>query len=334
MRRRISIPQAALLSTLLLLAGCVAVSRLFGQERYAFSHALHVGEEQLDCFSCHETALMDDDPGMPVLDSCEVCHDEFDEEQPPERRVASLFAGDEYLRSRVGGLGEEVLFSHKAHTGYEESCSACHTGIEENHALSTADDILMADCTACHEARAAPAACEDCHREIDEDWEPLAHRQNWLPTHGSLVHGEFPGASNDCSLCHAESTCTQCHLEEPPRNHNNYFRLSGHGLLASLDRASCAYCHRRDSCEACHMEVLPRSHAGSFGGTQSNHCITCHFPLQTEGCITCHKGTPSHLSTPKPPGHNPAMNCRTCHNGVEAAMPHAEKGDDCNLCHL
>lgn len=334
MRKRPPLLRGALLGVLLLLAGCVVVNRLFQEERYAFSHQLHVGEERLDCFSCHETASMEDDPGMPVLDSCQVCHEMFDEEQPPERRVDTLFIDDVYQRTRVGALQDELIFSHKDHVGYEESCDRCHTNIEENQALSTSDAILMADCTTCHEERGAPATCADCHREINEDWEPDAHQRNWLRSHGSIVHGEFPGAANDCRMCHAESTCTQCHLEEPPQGHNNYFRLRGHGLIAGMDRASCAYCHRRDSCESCHLEVLPQSHRGSFGGVQSNHCLGCHFPLQAEGCVTCHKATPNHLSTPKPPGHNPAMVCRTCHNGIAAPLPHADKGDDCNLCHL
>jgi hypothetical protein len=101
-----------------------------------------------------------------------------------------------------------------------------------------------------------------------------------------------------------------------------------------IDRDNCAACHRSDSCDRCHQETLPRNHTGMWGGTVSNHCLTCHFPLQAEACSTCHKATPSHLATPKPsvPPHHPAMNCRQCH-GVTASLPHAEKGDNCNLCH-
>jgi hypothetical protein len=59
----------------------------------------------------------------------------------------------------------------------------------------------------------------------------------------------------------------------------------------------------------------------------------CHQPLGNESCAVCHKGTPSHaLATPKPPGHNPAMNCRMCH-GNGQPLPHFDNGDDCNSCH-
>ena len=80
--------------------------------------------------------------------------------------------------------------------------------------------------------------------------------------------------------------------------------------------------------------MRPDSHGGNWGGTQSVHCLTCHFPLSGESCAVCHKGTPSHLeAAPKPDWHTPAMNCRQCH-GVGQPLPHVDKGDDCNACHL
>ena len=50
--------------------------------------------------------------------------------------------------------------------------------------------------------------------------------------------------------------------------------------------------------------------------------------------MVCHKDTRSHaLAAPKPAWHTPAMNCRQCH-GVSQPLPHVDKGDNCNLCHL
>ena len=123
-------------------------------------------------------------------------------------------------------------------------------------------------------------------------------------------------------------------MEVLPRNHTNYWRQRGHGLTAQLDRMSCATCHRTDACERCHQEVLPRSHRGMWGGGQNTHCLSCHFPVETQGnCVTCHKATPGHLgAAPLPPNHNPAMNCRLCHgNGVR--LPHFDPGTACTACH-
>lgn len=329
MRRRIL---ALTLGIGLFLAGCVLVDSLRGERRLAFSHERHVEQEGLDCFSCHETALMGDDPGMPALDGCLVCHEAIDAEKPAEQQVAALFQGERFAAARVSALGDELVFSHALHAKAVEDCSTCHVGIESNAAVGPELALAMEDCTACHAERSAPNDCADCHTRIDQRWEPASHAHNWTKTHGPVSRGPVTLVADDCALCHTESTCVRCHLQEPPENHNNYFRQRGHGVQAMIDRDTCAACHRSDSCDRCHQESIPQNHSGMWGGSLSKHCLTCHFPLQAEACSTCHKATPSHMATPKPPGHHPAMNCRMCH-GVTASLPHVEKGDNCNLCH-
>jgi hypothetical protein len=324
--------RAAALGAGVALVGCVLAESLRPERRFAFSHELHVEGEGLDCFSCHETALMEDDPGMPALDGCLACHDALDAEKDEGRRVASLFEGERFRAARVSALADELVFSHALHAQALEDCSACHAGVASSRAVGPGRALAMDDCTDCHAARGAPNDCADCHREVDAGWEPASHRRDWRKAHGPTSRGPAVATADDCGLCHTEATCVRCHLQEPPDDHHNHFRRRGHGLLAMLDRETCAACHRSDACDRCHQEVRPMNHVGSWGGTLSNHCLTCHFPLQAEACSTCHKATPSHLATPKPPGHHPAMNCRQCH-GVTEALPHAEKGDNCNLCH-
>lgn len=324
-------------------AGCLLVGKVFGRERrFAFSHDLHVREERIDCFSCHETAMMRDEPGMPDEEGCAVCHDEIDEGQPPERQVSSLFSGGVYGGARAAALDDEVIFSHLGHVTYgdqaagEASCGACHTDIDTNEVVGPEQAVSMADCMDCHAEEAAPNECADCHTYIDEDWEPEDHRQDWEFAHGGVARAALPGVvAEDCSVCHDQAECVDCHQDEAPRDHTNHFRRRGHGLFSMMDRQRCEACHQPDSCDRCHAEALPASHTGMFGGVQSLHCLGCHFPLASEvGCAACHQSTPSHLSTPKPPDHHPAMNCRQCHglSGI-ASLPHVDKGDDCNQCH-
>lgn len=316
-------------------AGCLLVEAVFPYERrFVFSHDLHVRTERLDCFSCHETAMMEDDPGMPDLDSCAVCHDDIDEGEPPDRQVSRLFVDGVYQGARAAALDDEVIFSHLGHVTDESSCGDCHTRIARNEVVGPEQAISMADCMQCHAEERAPNECVDCHSEVTADWEPANHHHNWDFTHGMVSRGPRDGVvAEDCSVCHTESDCSDCHLQEPPRDHNNYFRRRGHGLFSMMDRERCEACHQPDSCDRCHAEVLPSSHTGMFGGVKSTHCLGCHFPLKSEaGCVTCHQSTPSHLSTPKPPDHHPAMNCRQCH-GISASLPHVDKGDDCNQCH-
>jgi hypothetical protein len=327
--------RAALGALLALCAGCALLQRIGGEgePRFAFSHEVHVAGEEMDCVSCHENFARSDDPGMPAPDTCAACHDEIDEDQPPERQVASLFEGEVFRAAHAARLDEELVFSHRLHAADPDSCGECHRGIEHNRAIGEAIGVTMARCVECHAQRGVAGECSTCHTLIDEDWAPPSHAQLWQQRHGRAARACPSATADDCGLCHTERTCIACHLEERPASHDPFFVRRGHGLLARMDRASCATCHEPDSCDQCHRDTRPLSHTGSWGGTLSRHCLSCHVPLQAGGCAVCHHGTPSHLAAPpKPAWHTPAMNCRQCH-GLSQPLPHVDNGDDCNACH-
>lgn len=320
--------------------GCAMVSALLpgGERPLAFSHELHVGEQGLDCESCHEDAWYDDKAGWPYQDTCLVCHDSIDEDKDPSRSIELAFTPDDDGRLTFkahSSLSGEVIFSHLAHVEAEVGCAECHQGIEESGRVDTSLAVDMGACMDCHARRAQPAECATCHSQIDQDWQPPSHLLRWEQAHGHASRACRGRAAMECSLCHQERSCAECHLAFPPSSHDHAFRSRTHGFHAAMDRRSCATCHRSDSCDTCHAETSPRSHTSiTFGGTRSNHCLGCHLPLQANGCQVCHKGTPSHLgAAPKPDWHNPAMNCRQCH-GISAPLPHVDKGDNCNACHF
>jgi cytochrome c3-like protein len=323
-------------------AGCVLLER-FGsgdQARLAFSHKIHVQGEGLECVSCHESADVSDDPGLPTLDSCTACHDTFDAEKPADRRIDKLFADGKFLATHASRLSSEQTFSHKRHVAANQECNACHTGIESDRRIDSGIGVNMARCMDCHAERKVANECETCHTVIRSDWAPQSHHHDWKQMHGQIVRSGSLASADSCALCHQESLCITCHREEPPQSHNNFFRHRGHGIAAMMDRQNCATCHEPDSCDRCHSEVLPMNHRGLWGAPKDTHCLTCHFPLGSEGCVVCHKDTHSHLlATPLPvnsppiPPHNPAMNCRQCH-GISAPLPHVDKGDECILCHM
>lgn len=316
-------------------AGCALVQAMRPAGRgLVFSHRLHVEEEALECVSCHESAEVEEAPGMPAPDACAVCHDELDLERPPERRVAGLFEGERFLGAGASRLAEEVRFAHLAHVAAVGDCEACHRGIAASRAVDASVAVDMAACQRCHAEQGQPDACALCHREVDRDWAPPSHARDWRRLHGQACRRLDPAPAEDCTLCHAPSSCEQCHRLEPPASHDANFRLRGHGLLARIDRAACATCHEPATCDRCHADALPLSHrSASFGSTRSTHCLTCHFPLQGEGCATCHKATPGHASGPsKPDWHDAAMDCRACH-GTSLPLRHVDNGSNCNLCH-
>jgi hypothetical protein len=330
-RARALVPVALLFLTA---AGC-ALAGLFGggAKPFAFSHKLHVGEQSLECADCHRGADSADQPGMPALGQCKLCHTKIDADKPPERQVTLLFDGKDYLSAHASRLPGEVRFSHKQHAAGPVKCAECHQGIETNDVVDHSVAVRMDDCMKCHTARGTANQCATCHTEIGITRPPSNHDRMWQQRHGQVVRAHTAGTANQCGLCHQESACTKCHLDVPPKNHDNYFRLRGHGQYARLDRQQCAACHRSDSCDSCHRETRPITHAGAWGAPRDNHCLGCHFPLQSNNCVTCHKATPSHQqATPLPPNHNPAMNCRQCH-GLTAPLPHVDKGDQCIQCH-
>jgi hypothetical protein len=325
---------AATVAVAVALTGCVIFEAFQPRaKRFAFSHRVHVVDQELDCDACHVDYESAEEPGLPSLKQCALCHGELDSEKPPERRVEVFYGVEGFLAARAGALGDEPLFSHLKHVESGLDCAMCHVGIENN------DDVLdlarpsMAACVDCHAQRAAPNECATCHSVLREDVAPPSHDTNWMRAHGSVVCARDDATESQCSMCHNESSCVGCHNEMPPANHTNQWRLRGHGVSASLDRESCATCHREDSCTACHMSTAPRNHTGAWGSPVNQHCVGCHFPVQNEGCVVCHLGTPSHnTAPPKPPDHHPAMNCRQCH-GVDQPLPHVDNGDNCNLCH-
>ncbi|HVS12270.1 MAG TPA: cytochrome c3 family protein [Planctomycetota bacterium] len=323
--------KAALAAMLASAAGCMLLDRGAAPEsRSPFSHRIHA-EEGLDCSDCHGDAA-EGEPRMPVLAQCQLCHEELDAEKPPEKQAATVLAARAAFADPWAG--DDVIFAHPPHLAAELECGACHAGVGESESLRRGERLSMEACMDCHARLGAPNECATCHTTIRADEPPESHEHNWRRVHGQVARAGTDQRSDRCSLCHTETSCVSCHLDQPPENHTSFWRLRGHGVAAALDRQGCATCHRSDSCESCHEEVLPLSHSGMWGGTKSTHCLSCHFPLKAETCFVCHKDTPSHLlAPPKPPDHTPGMNCRQCH-GNGAPLPHVDKGDNCNMCHL
>lgn len=327
-------PAWLLLAAWLGVAACLSVPAR--RTEPSFPHRVHVVDNGLACTFCHGGALASDEPGLPPPELCATCHDRFDGDKPPERRVAAFF--DERSRYRtvaVSGLTADVGFSHRAHVGGAGlTCEQCHvdTGTQDEvplQPLATKDG-----CMNCHASHGLGNACSDCHRTIDRTWRPPSHAPGWDRLHGDRVHAGSESSADRCTLCHDEAgSCNACHQQQLPRSHDHAFRTRTHGLQAAIDRSRCHVCHTTDSCRQCHEQTRPRSHRAGFGSPQNRHCVSCHLPLPDNGCAVCHETAPSHdLATPLPDDHSPAMNCRTCHgNGVR--LPHLDGGHACTACH-
>lgn len=313
---------------------CVIANVFFKPEnKFAFSHRVHVVDQGLDCADCHRAWEKADDPGMPSAKQCALCHEELDAEKPDDRKVVSMFEDKKFKTTHAIALTDEIVFSHQKHATRGDECGACHASIEKNDVVGDELAFSMDSCSACHEQRQVHNDCAQCHTQIRTDAPPPSHLADWKRLHGRAVRA-CTGATRDrCELCHKESNCEACHMAETPENHTNYFRRRSHGIIASMDRQTCAACHTPDSCDRCHRETEPQSHGGGWGAPTDRHCISCHEPLRYESCFVCHKDTASHAqATPLPADHNVGMNCRMCH-GNGQPLPHFDNGEQCTLCH-
>lgn len=295
----------------------------------------------LECVFCHIIRPDGRQTGLPGPQLCAPCHEALDVDKEPEDRIAALFdASGRYARTVVATLPAEVRFFHSKHVReFGIACADCHGDIATSAGIPRSSAVPKNECLDCHEARGRKAVCADCHTVIDGDWKPGTHDAAWKRGHGEHLLA-CPRESRDrssadrCELCHDPKTCMGCHLQEEPRSHTNYFRVRGHGILASIDRDRCWTCHRDDSCTRCHESTAPRSHRAGWGSPTDNHCLACHQQGVGQSCATCHKGTPSHdLAAPMPSWHNAGMNCRQCHYPGGQPLPHPDNGLPCTECH-
>ncbi|MBK8099017.1 MAG: cytochrome c3 family protein [Planctomycetes bacterium] len=317
-----------------IVASCLAV-RPTRRSEPSFPHRVHVVDQKLECAFCHARARADDQPGMPPPELCAPCHERFDPQKPPERRLSAFFDGGRYRRLADARLPGDVAFSHRRHvTEAGLVCTGCHTDILEQDDVPLLPLVTKDGCMDCHRQHGSGNECRVCHATIDRSWRPHSHDRDWTHAHGNVARGGSTDNQDRCSLCHTETgSCRTCHQLSPPRDHDQQFRRRTHGLSASLDRARCAVCHTTDSCAQCHQQTPPQNHRGGFGAPGHRHCNGCHLPLADNGCRVCHPQASSHAAAaPLPGDHSPAMNCRLCHgNGVR--LPHPDGGHVCTACH-
>lgn len=327
--------QALIASMVLSISGCLVMEQLgWDLGPRSFSHKIHVAGEELACIDCHVGYDKKEEVGMPRLKACMLCHEDFDEEVAPERRAEAFYTDGKYRVSRVNQLDLEIKFSHLEHVTDEQGCLDCHADMVEATSIKPWMAMNMQDCMDCHEQQGQTTDCASCHEQIRAEIAPFSHDGNWDRQHGlSIRGGACPEKTVDqCSLCHTEASCVTCHQDEMPENHNNYWRRRAHGLTARMNRDNCAACHEVAYCDRCHATSEPMSHNGLWGSTKNTHCYGCHESEADQSCNFCHKsGAPSHaLAPPKPPGHNPVSDCRSCHQ----LLQHVDNGDDCNQCHF
>lgn len=332
-RRRAS-PAFLLASTSSLIAVLFGCGLFIYRRPSGFSHGIHQ-TRGITCDACHYGFDTEATAGMPTYGSCLPCHGpaDFRESYPFEKEIQ---AHDPELGFEAAPRVFDLKFSHATHRqeGLQLDCSECHVELDSVLRSSRTRGPRPETCRECHREHGVAFECSLCHETLRRDVMPPSHAgSTWRRNHGQLVAlGQTHGHEEDCFLCHSQSDCDSCHRIEKPMDHTEFFRIRGHGLQVSIRRERCMACHRESFCVRCHQETVPRSHNASWGGRQSNHCLSCHESLGETGCSVCHAAAPSHQqATPIPPPPHPraTSDCRRCH----LRPPHADNGLDCTFCH-
>ena len=244
-----------------------------------FSHKLHVKDAGVACADCHAsapTSVLSADNLRAGHANCESCHSEQIEKTCTFCHTSEDPA--EYVAAVPGD--RELVFSHQQHIQVQSvACETCHAGIDAEEAPVGDRIPTMSTCNACHDNVAASNACETCHTNLVA-LRPAEHNRTDFASQHRKVAQKLDA---NCSSCHAEETCQECHngtelqkvnlpgndLQTPhaPRLmtfgkgkvqtalnvHDGNFRFT-HGLAARGKAQECQTCHdQQEFCSTCHF---------------------------------------------------------------------------------
>ncbi len=150
---------------LVLLSGQLLFPYEVGPEQpLPFSHYVHVGERNINCFFCHNTADRAQDAGMPPVSKCLLCHNVIIPQFPPIRELHGYADRSEAIPwVRVYRKPDYVRFTHEMHLNAGHDCGECHGDVRHMDRIQVALPIRMGNCTECHRRNGAPVECTTCH---------------------------------------------------------------------------------------------------------------------------------------------------------------------------
>jgi hypothetical protein len=121
-----------------------------------FSHAVHAGQNQINCLYCHSSAEYGKSAGIPSANVCLNCHMIVREGSRSGRfEINKIFAAVEQkqpiLWKRVYSLPDHVFFSHAQHAGAGKlDCQRCHGSVNQMDRIIQVPDLSMGWCINCH----------------------------------------------------------------------------------------------------------------------------------------------------------------------------------------
>ncbi len=121
-----------------------------------FSHAVHAGQNEIDCIYCHSYAPGSKSAGIPAENVCMNCHLLVRNGSLSGRyeisKLIELYDNEEPIPwVRVYNLPDHVFFSHAQHVEAGKlNCSECHGEVEKMNVIKQVPDLSMGWCIDCH----------------------------------------------------------------------------------------------------------------------------------------------------------------------------------------
>jgi hypothetical protein len=225
----------------------------------------------------------------------------------------------------TNSLALAITFDHIEHNDYVEDspCVTCH--VEDTQSIVPGKQV----CEECHDADFAK----------DVDYPSLtSHGPLWAFQH----RAEAKGQAINCSQCHEQNYCLECHIDgrademnELGNNlanvHRSDFQVS-HPVAARTDPQLCSSCHENSFCVDCHdsfnrNDLAFDSHRRSWSDLRVSPSGAEHRFYDESQCQGCHPNSvlPSHdwSGSHAREARKNLATCQACH----------PEGDVCITCH-
>lgn len=186
----------------------------------AFSHAVHAGDNKIDCQYCHSSAKHSKTSGIPTANVCMNCHKMISEYTGPlfdghskeelDGEIQKIYDAvgwdkekSEYIEGyeqkpiewvRIHNLADFVYYNHSQHVSVAGiSCQKCHGPVEEMHEMHQFSQLTM-------------GWCIDCHRDTEVDMTENGYYKNihdqLAKKYGVEKVTESEMGGLECGKCH------------------------------------------------------------------------------------------------------------------------------------
>jgi hypothetical protein len=134
----------------------------------AFSHRIHVTENEIQCQFCHYGVNKSPSAVIPSVEKCMGCHQYIATDSPEIEKLAGYWERQEPIPwIRMNEQPDYVYFSHQPHIAAGVSCGSCHGDVAQMSIAEPVVDMNMGFCLDCHNDHGEKEMlwdCTVCHR--------------------------------------------------------------------------------------------------------------------------------------------------------------------------